>query len=59
VVVALAVWLAFAVCVALALDVALSVGEALWLAELRPVAPDDGEGVLAAPPEAVLETGWG
>jgi hypothetical protein len=38
--------------VALALDVGLSVGVAL--AELLPAVPDEGDGVLDAPPEAVL-----
>jgi hypothetical protein len=38
--------------VALALDVGLAVGVAL--AELLPDVPDEGEGVLDAPPEAVL-----
>jgi hypothetical protein len=49
------VGVALPVDVALALDVGLSVGVAL--AELLPDVPDEGEGVLDAPPEAELETG--
>jgi hypothetical protein len=52
--VALAVGVARPVDDALTVDDALAVAVGRAVAELRPVLPDDGEGVRDAPPEAVL-----